>query len=259
MQDRVADVLAQRATLGRGTAPAIATSLLLHGGLTAFAIYSAMHAPLPRPVNMVSITLAPSSAPPAAPPRRAPAPAPVIEQPRVEPPKVEEPAPKIVEPAPLPPVQPPPKPPEKNTVPLSPFGRSTKKGSEAPAVTPPAPTPPVAPPAGATPAGPEIPTGGTGVTGIEGGDFPYTIYITAMQRKIGTNWFRPQSAATGTAVVIYFRVSRDGRVSDARVETSSGSSTFDRAALSAVQSSSPFNSLPYGYQGSYIGIHLTFK
>lgn len=256
MQDRVADVLAQRASLGRGTGAAIATSLLLHGGLTALAIYSAMHAPPPKPVNLVSIRFAPpSSAPPAAAPRRAPArPAPVVEAPKPEP-KIE--PPKIVEPVPNP-VDPPPKPPEKNTVPLSPFGRSTKKGSEAPAVTPPAPAPP--PAAAAGPAGgPEIPTGGTGVTGVEGGDFPYTIYMTGMQRKIGNNWIRPPSAAAGAAVVIYFRVQRDGRVAEARIETSSGSPTFDRAALSAVQSSSPFNSLPYGYQGTYLGIYLTFK
>lgn len=258
MQDRVAEVLSQRSSLGRGTGVAVVTSLLLHGGLTALAVYSALHAPAPKALNMVSIQFAPSAPAPAAPPRRAPVqqPAPVVEQPKAPDPKIEE--PKIVEPAPKP-VEPPAKPPEKNTVPLSPFGRSTKKGSEAPAVEPPPPQPPAGGPSLGNDAGPEIPTGGTGITGIEGGDFPYTIYITGMQRKIGANWFRPQSATQGIAVVVYFRIHRDGRVTDARVEKSSGSATFDRAALSAVQSSSPFTSLPYAYQGNYLGIYLTFK
>lgn len=248
MRDRVADVLDQRAALDRGAGTAIATSVLLHGGLTALAIWSAMHAVAPEPVTMVNIRLAPMTQPAAAPARRPAAkPAPT---PKIEEPKLTEPKPELV--------QPPTKPPETNTVPLSPFGRSTKKGSEAPAVQPPKAAPPAAPAAGTTP-GPEIPTGGTGVTGIEGGDFPYTIYITGMQRKIGTSWFRPQSAGTGTATVVYFRILRDGRVTDARIETSSGNPTFDRAALSAVQSSNPFNSLPYGYEGSYLGIRLTFK
>jgi TonB family protein len=256
MRDRVADVLDQRASLDRGAGTAIATSVLLHGGLTALGVWFAMHATAPVPVNMVNITLRPISQPAAAPATKRPArPAPVVEAPKAPEPKIVE--PKITEPKPAP-VQPPTKPPEKNTVPLSPFGRSTKKGSETPAVQPPKAAPAPGPVGGAPP-GPEIPAGGTGVTGIEGGAFPYTLYITGMQRKIGTNWFRPQSAATGTAVVIYFRVLRDGRVTEARIETSSGNATFDRAALSAVQSSSPFNSLPYGYEGSFLGIRLTFK
>jgi protein TonB len=254
MRDRVADVLAQRATLDRGAGTALATSILLHGGLTALAVWFAMHATAPVPARtMVNISLAPITQPaaPAAKPRAKPAPV-------AEAPKILEPKPKITEPKPSA-VQPPTKPPEKNTVPLSPFGRSTKKGSETPAVVPPKPALPAAP-AGGTPApGPEIAVGGTGVTGLEGGDFPYSLYIGAMQRKIGPNWFRPPSAASGTAVVVYFRILRDGRVTDARIETSSGNPTFDRLALSAVQSSNPFNPLPYGYEGTYLGIRLTFK
>jgi periplasmic protein TonB len=257
MRDRVADVLAQRATLDRGAGTAIATSVLLHGGLTALAVWAAMHATAPTPAGMVNIKLMPISQPAAPVTKARSKPAPVVEAPAVEKPKPEIKEPKITEPKPAP-VQPPKKPPEKNTVPLSPFGRSTKKGSESPAVEPPKTTP--AAPAGGTLApGPEIAVGGTGVTGIEGGDFPYSLYIGAMQRKIGPNWFRPPSAATGTAVVVYFRILRDGRVTDARIETSSGNPTFDRLALSAVQSSNPFNPLPYGYEGTYLGIRLTFK
>lgn len=258
MYDRVAEVLAQRERRPAGTVAGvvIVTSLLLHTGV-GYVVYRTQRK-RPQLVSMVSIRLAPASAPPAAaPPRRAPAvPAPVVEAPKPEPQKIEE--PKIVEPAPQPPPQQPVKPPEKNTVPFSPFGRSTKKGSEAPAVTPPAATPPGVPSTDTAP-GIDVPTGGTGIAGIEGGDFPHTIYITAMQRKIGASWYRPQTAATGTAVVIYFRIHRDGRVTDVRVATSSGNPTFDRAALSAVQSSSPFNPLPFAYQGTYIGINLVFK
>jgi periplasmic protein TonB len=249
MQDRVADVLAQRAALDRGAGAGLAISVVLHGGLTALAVYAALHAPAPRPTTMLNIKLAPmTQAAPAKPAATKSAAKPAA-------PKIEEPKPKIDEPKPEPVQTPPPKPPEKNTVPLSPFGRSTKKGSETPAVVPPAPAPPGA---AATSTAPEIAVGGSGVTGLEGGDFPYTLYITGMQRKIGSNWLRPQ--VTGNVgVVIYFRIQRDGTISEARVETPSGIGTFDRAALSAVRSSSPLNPLPFGYQGSYLGVHLTFK
>lgn len=247
MQDRVADVLAQRATLDRGAGAGVALSILLHAGLAGLAIYTALHAPAPKPATRVNIQFAnlPAMTKPAeAPPKKAAAP------------KIAEPAPVIAEPktaiAPPPSKTPPPKP-DKNAVPLSPFGQSTKKGSETPA-----PPPPAANRLPPTDTGPVVPVGGSGITGLEGGDFPYTLYLEGMQRKIGTNWFRP-SVGAGTEVIIYYRIQRDGRITDARVHQPSNNPTFDRAALSAVRSSSPLNPLPFAYSGTYLGVHLTFR
>jgi TonB family protein len=252
MRDGVADVLAQRATLDRGAGVGIVLSLLLHGGLTALAIYAATHASPPQAARMVNIQFAKMPGPAAArtveqkPAEPKPVEAPKIEEPKpVAEPKIEEPKPAAPTPAKV----------DKNTVPFSPFGRSTKKGSEAPPAAKPAAAPAVTAP-GTTTA--EVPIGGSGVTGLEGGDFPYTLYLQSMHRRIGTNWFRPQ-VAPGTAAVIYFRILRDGTIAEAKVETSSGNGTFDRAALSAVRSSSPLNPLPFAYDGTYLGVHLTFR
>ncbi|HJQ36008.1 MAG TPA: energy transducer TonB [Thermoanaerobaculia bacterium] len=242
MHDRVADVLAQRAALDRGAGVGIAISVLLHGGLAAFAVYAALHATPPQHATMVNIQFASvkpiSGLKPAAPPVA---------------PKLEEVKPKIEEPKPAPKPEEPKKP-EKNTVPLSPFGRSTKKGSETPAPTPPTPAPQPLP--AATDTGPTV--GTSGVTGLEGGDFPYSLYLTGMIRKIGGNWFRPQVSA-GVEVIIYFRILRNGTIVESRVEKSSGNPTFDRAALSAVRSSSPLTPLPFGFNGNYLGVHQTFR
>lgn len=253
MRDGVADVLAQRATLDRGAGVGIVLSLVLHGALTALVVYAATHASAPQAAPFVSIEFAkmPAAAPAAQrkPAQKKPVEAPKIEEPKpkIEPPKITEPKPAAVTPPKV----------EKGTVPLDPFGRSTKKGSETPPAAKPAPAPPLAAPSvGTTTA--EVPIGGSGVTGLEGGDFPYTLYLQGMQRRIGTNWFRPQVAA-GTLVVIYFRIQRDGTISEVKVETSSGNGTFDRAALSAVRSSSKLNPLPFAYDGTYLGVHLTFR
>lgn len=245
MHDRVGDVLAQRAALDPGAATGVILSILFHGGLVAVAVYAATHATTSRSTPMVQIQFASM---PAMTPATTPK---TVERKPV--PKIEEPKPKIEEPKPVVEKPPAPKPPERNTVPLSPFGKSTKKGSEAP-VVPPAP----APAAPAAPAPDAVPIGGSGVTGLEGGDFPYSLYVQGMQRKIGGNWFRPQIAG-GAAVIIYFRIQRDGTISEAKVETSSGNGTFDRAALSAVRSASPLNPLPFAYSGSFLGVHLTFR
>lgn len=267
MHDRVGEILAARAAQGSGAAPALALSLVLHAALTAAAIYAAMHAPAPQTANVLNITfksISSFSAP--APSKRVSAPAaPVTPAAKPEAPKPA--VPKIVEPA-LPVPVPATAKAEPKTVPLSTFGKSTKKGSEHPAPIPPVQAAPSSPAATSTahprvPAAAgigiaDVPVGGAGVTGLDGGDFPYTLYLEAMKRQIGLKWYRPQVAA-GTTTTVSFVIDRDGTIRDARTEVSSGFGTFDRNALSAVRSASPLQPLPFAYNGTYLGVHLTFK
>jgi protein TonB len=166
--------------------------------------------------------------------------------PAVQPAPVEQP---IAPPAPKPIVEKP-KPAAKKTAPPSPFGKSEKKPAEAAPVQPrnPATQQPVA----------EVPVGGSGVTALEGGDFPYGIYIERMKALIGSHWFRPQVGDTAAATV-YFAIDRDGTIRDAKVENGSGNGLYDRAALRAVLEASPLPPLPFGYSGTYLGVHLKFR
>jgi protein TonB len=259
MQDRVAEVLAERATLDNGAAAGFALSFALHAGLAAAVIYAALHHPAPEMTNVLNIKFAPvqemvapvavPAAPPAVPKR----------------PETPQPGPKATPPIPHPeapkPVE---KPLVKNTAPPDPFGRSNKK----PGLPPPAPQPaaaqvPVTPQPSHAPAVPgvanpsDITAGSSGVTGLEGGDFPYTIYIDRMRNLIGTHWFRPQGA---TAIVtVHFVINRDGSIRDVTLDTSSGNGVFDRAAQRAVVETSPLPPLPFAYSGTYLGVHLTFR
>src|SRR5450755_3714198 len=212
MQDHVADVLAQRATLDNGFLAGVLLSILLHGGITAAAIYAAMHTAAPQIASVLNIKFAPMRVPAAAVVKPAAKPKPAT--PRIEPPR----------PQPVKPVETK-KAPEKNTVPLSPFGKSTKKGSENPVVAPPATgnRQPVTPEA--------TPAVGAAAT-FDGADFPYTVYIDRMTTKLGAAFFRPQG--TSSVVGVYFVIDRDGTIRDAKIESSSGNSTLDRAALRAV-------------------------
>lgn len=242
MRDPVADILDERSAAASGLSGAIALSLLLHAGGAGLAIYSALRQPPRRPVTTLNIRLARArpAAPVALAAAKPSAPEPVV-------PRIQEPAPQPVK-APL---KQAPEPPAKGTVPLSPFGRSSKKGADAP------PPPPPPPPSPAVPGG-EIGVGEAGVTGLEGGDFPYTLYLDRMKTLVGARWIRPQIGA-GAKSVIYFRIERDGTIRDATVETPSGNGTFDRAALRAVLETSPLPPLPFGYSGNYLGVHLTFR
>ncbi|MDP9361183.1 MAG: TonB C-terminal domain-containing protein [Acidobacteriota bacterium] len=239
MDDRVGELLAERARISSGAAGGIALSVLLHGSIAAAAVYAAMHASAPQQVSALNIRLA------------------GVES-RVS--GVVAPTPethlKIPEAAAAPPV--PVAKPEPKTVPLSPFGQSTKRGSEkasAPTPHPPPPTPIAKP---GLVGGIEIPIGAAGVTGLEGGDFPYTIYIDRMKSLIGQRWLRPQVGG-GALVTVSFVIDRDGTIRDAKNEISSGNGTFDRAALRAVLEASPLPPLPFAYNGTYLGVHLTFR
>jgi TonB family protein len=240
VEDRVAEVLAQRAAIERGPAAGIVVSVLLHGGITALAVYAALHATPPQVANVLTIKFAPAPAP------IVPANAP---KPRAAAPVIHEPVPAVEAPKPQPKPEP-----LKNTAPPSPFGKSAKKAG-------PAPLPPPAPAPAATStdaAAPNIAAGTSGVAGIEGGDFPYTMYLTNMNRLIGSHWFRPQITGDLTTK-ISFTINRDGSINDAAVEQASGNGTADRAALRAVLESSPLPPLPFGYNGTYLRVHLIFK
>ena len=242
MHDPVADILAERRTLDSGPVPAVFLSILVHGSIAAAAVYAALHHAPPQAAKTLNIRFAKSTAPVTEMKPAAAAAKPAL-------PKIQEPKPQPVKP-----VEKPAEPPQKNTVPFSPFGQSAKKGSEHVEAPPPAP---------ATTTSDQRPTtnvgiGETGVTGIEGGEFPYTIYLERMKTLVGTRWVRPQSAS-GQPAIIYFVIERDGRVRDAKIETRSGNTAFDRAALRSVIEASPLPPLPFGYNGTYLGVHLTFR
>jgi TonB family protein len=247
MQDPVADVLDERAALGNGMAWSILASAVLHASLIGGGIVAARLHPAATTTPFISIrfsALAPEApalgtvSAPATKPAEKPAlaPTPAIERPIT-------PAQKPVE-----------KPkPSSKTVPFSPFGKSTMKGEEKGGASP--ATAPVTSSAGALPGLPAV--GSAGVTGLEGGDFPYTIYIDRMRTLIGVKWYRPQ-VTQDLLTRVYFVINRDGSITDAKIESESGNGTFDRAALRAVLEVSPLPPLPFGYNGTYLGVHLTF-
>ncbi|HER43214.1 MAG TPA: TonB C-terminal domain-containing protein, partial [Candidatus Eisenbacteria bacterium] len=58
--------------------------------------------------------------------------------------------------------------------------------------------------------------------------------------------------------LVFFRLRRDGRVDDVRIEQGSGNTYFDRSAMRAVRSAAPFPPLPRAFTDDYLGIHFTF-
>jgi len=99
---------------------------------------------------------------------------------------------------------------------------------------------------------------GTSLSAFDSADFNYSYYVTQMLASIGANWFKPTDQSV-MPPVIYFRIGRDGSISDVRIERSSGLPFVDRAAQRAVLASSPLPPLPADFHESSLGVHLKFQ
>lgn len=94
------------------------------------------------------------------------------------------------------------------------------------------------------------------------GDFRWAYYLAALRNKIGSHWVPPPGLdASGRQVrtTLYFRISRDGQISVAQVEASSGMAYFDQTAMRALLAATPLPPLPAGFDDSYLGVHFGFE
>jgi TonB family protein len=71
----------------------------------------------------------------------------------------------------------------------------------------------------------------------------FDTYMAGLQRCIKHNW-RPPRGNESKRTVLIFKVHKDGRISDIRIDKSSGDSAMDDAGLVAVEQASPFAPLP---------------
>jgi TonB family protein len=106
-------------------------------------------------------------------------------------------------------------------------------------------------------------SGGSGFGDLSGlSNFPYTYYLQIITDRVSSNWFNSlvdPGVSGNFQTVVYFKISRDGQVSDLKVEESSGITPLDLAAMRAIKASAPFPPLPRDYGEAYLVIHLIFE
>lgn len=286
MSREVNGVLAERARRhGRNAeARSLLAALALHGLLLAVVLLAPRLKSPPPPMEFVPVQIIPAQAlgvrrP--APPRRKTPPAPAAETPAPTPEIPPEPEPEAA----------PPKPEPADDVPVLPDPDSDKKKKPDPKPTPARrpeasrPTPDRGETAregsgkaeegvsGTAPGetgdqlgrrgGPRGNPLGTTAFGSEVGsldnpDFTYGYYLDRLLSLIDAQWQRPAMGG-GVKAVIFFRIGRDGSMTDLQVEQSSGYNPFDLAALRAVQNAAPFPPLPRAYKHQDLGVHLIVR
>jgi TonB family protein len=92
---------------------------------------------------------------------------------------------------------------------------------------------------------------------LDVGDFCCPDYIVTMVDRIRSNW-NPQ-AETPAVAIVKFTIQRDGTITDAAVERSSGFTALDLAALRAVIGTRQLTPLPAAYTNPTLGVHLNFE
>jgi len=89
-------------------------------------------------------------------------------------------------------------------------------------------------------------------------------YLARILQTIRRNWYAvmPESAQLGDRgrVALQFRIMRDGSVPTGEPVRllGSGKEPLDRAAVSAIRSSNPFEPLPSAFSGPYIELRFYF-
>jgi hypothetical protein len=102
----------------------------------------------------------------------------------------------------------------------------------------------------------------TMLTPDEGVDF--TNYLTRVLASVKRNWYAviPESARLGEKgrVILQFRILRDGNVPfpEPALLSTSGKEPLDRAALSSIRASNPFEPLPPAFSGPFIELRFIF-
>ena len=100
------------------------------------------------------------------------------------------------------------------------------------------------------------------LTPTEGVDF--SDYMARVLASVRRNWYAvmPESAQLGDRgrVVLEFSIRRDGSVpgDDPQRLLGSGKEPLDRAAVSAIRSSNPFDHLPSAFSGPEIRLRFIF-
>mgnify|MGYP001205416166 CR=1 FL=1 len=93
---------------------------------------------------------------------------------------------------------------------------------------------------------------------IQGVDFPYPAYLTNIVRQVARN-FSPGDNGTQLRAQVFFRIHRDGSVTDFRFVNRSGDYSFDIDAQGAIEAArSSFGPLPDGFSEDVLPVFFSF-
>ncbi len=87
-----------------------------------------------------------------------------------------------------------------------------------------------------------------------------SFYLNIVLNKIAENWYNPyQNTNLNLKAVIFFKITRDGKIEEVKIEKSSGKEDFDEYCRRAVLLTKNLPPLPEEFQAEALKIHLEFE
>ncbi len=86
--------------------------------------------------------------------------------------------------------------------------------------------------------------------------FPYQWYINNLQMKVERNW-KPSVNDDKLSVVLNFSIYTNGKISEVKINKSSGNAVLDNLALRAVKLAAPFGKIPAGWRNKTLDLSYT--
>ena len=101
---------------------------------------------------------------------------------------------------------------------------------------------------------------GMKILSSEGGVPSDSYYLALILSKISQNWNNPYQGKRETVrAQVYFRIDKNGKLQEVKIENSSGDAIFDQSALRAVYEAKVFPPLPEEMKLSTLGVHFEFE
>ncbi len=103
--------------------------------------------------------------------------------------------------------------------------------------------------------------GATGMK-VDDPDFTFIYYLNIIRNRIQDHWNPPRLSSSQTQnrqTMVMFRITRSGKITDIRVEQSSGYFMFDQAAQRALYETAKLPPLPDEYGGQELTVHIEFE
>jgi len=103
--------------------------------------------------------------------------------------------------------------------------------------------------------------GGEGVR-LDVKEFPFSYYKALMHSRVQANWdppYRVSQKVISRTAIVYFKVQRNGSITNILLGKSSGDQLFDQAALRAVTLANPLAPLPYDFPKRYLEAGFEFE
>ena len=98
----------------------------------------------------------------------------------------------------------------------------------------------------------------SGSTTIAGAGLP-EFYARGALAKVSRHFRVPKEKEREVTALVSFRIARSGHISDVRVRRSTGDSTLDDLAKTALHEANPFAPLPDDFDGPHVDVEMTFS